>query len=248
MDVLQQAQQQLAALCAEAELDPAFPLTVRCLTPDEAIGASADPNFVIKKGKERVIEATFDGIRGQAFTDHPGDWQGTLSELLALDLETIGQRAIFTAGLNAVLRRLERAEGTIHCRNDEPTRCGEELAKLLYERFGIRNYGLIGLQPAILDALTAGFGTVRIRVLDLNEDNIGQERCGVTVWDGEKDLDQLVEWCNVGVATGSSVVNGSINDLLARFEAAGKPLLFFGNTVSGVAALLGLDRLCPFAA
>jgi hypothetical protein len=247
MDILQQAQRQLAALCADADLDPALPLTVRCLTPDEAIGASADPNFVIKKGKERVIEATFDGARGQAFTDHPGNWQGTLGELLAMDLEDIGQRAIFTAGLNAVLRRLERAEGTIHCLNDEPTRCGEELAELLYEKFGIRNFGLIGLQPAILDGMTAGFGTPRIRVLDLNADNIGQERFGVTVWDGEKDLDQMIEWCDVGVATGSSVVNGSINDLLTRFEAAGKPLLFFGNTVAGVAALLGLDRLCPFA-
>jgi hypothetical protein len=51
----------------------------------------------------------------------------------------------------------------------------------------------------------------------------------------------------VGLATGSSVVNGSINDLLARFLAVGKPLLFFGNTISGVAALLGLDRICPFA-
>lgn len=248
MDVLQQAQQQLAALCAEADLDSALPLSVRCLTPDEAIGASADPNFVIKKGKERVIEATFEGVRGQAFTDHPGDWQGTLGELLAMEVEAIGQRAIFTAGLNAVLRRLGRAEGTIHCRNDEPTRCGEELTHLLYERFGIGSYGLIGLQPAILDAMTAAFGTLRIRVLDLNEDNIGQERFGVTIWDGEKDLDRLIEWCDVGVATGSSVVNGSINELLARFEAAGKPLLFFGNTVSGVAALLSLDRLCPFAA
>jgi hypothetical protein len=247
MDVLQLAQQQLAALCGEADLDPTLPLTVRCLTPDEAIGASADPNFVIKKGKERVIEATFDGTRGQAFTDHPGDWQGTLGELFTLNLEDIGQRAIFTAGLNAALRRLERAEGTIHCLNEEPTRCGEEFAEHLYERFGIRNFGLIGLQPAILDGMTAGFGTVHIRVLDLNEDNIGQERFGVTVWDGEKDLDKLVEWCDVGVATGSSVVNGSINDLLARFEAAGKPLLFFGNTVAGVAALLSLDRICPFA-
>ncbi len=195
-----------------------------------------------------MIEASFDGVRGQAFTDHPGDWEGTLGELLAMELEAIGQRAIFTAGLNAVLRRLERAEGTIHCRNDEPTRCGEELVHLLYERFSVCNYGLIGLQPAILDAMTAGFGSVRVRVLDLNEDNIGQERFGVTIWDGEKDLDRLIEWCDAGVATGSSVVNGSINDLLARFQTAGKPLLFFGNTVSGVAALLGFDRLCPFAA
>jgi hypothetical protein len=247
MDVLQQAQQQLTTLCLQYVLNLTHSVTVRCLTPEEAIGDRADNNFVIKKGKEKVIEACFDGARGQAFTDHPGDWQGTLEELLGLELNEIGKRAIFTAGLNAVLRQLGRAEGTIHCRNEEPTRCGEEMARLLHERFGICKYGLIGLQPAILDSMTAGFGSAKIRVLDMNEDNIGQEKFGVTIWDGEKDLNQLVEWCDVGLATGSSVVNGSINDLLARFLAVGKPLLFFGNTISGVAALLGLDRICPFA-
>lgn len=246
MDVLQQARQKLATICAEHNIDPTLPITVRCLTPDEAIGAEASSEFVIKKGKERVIEAEFDGAAGQAFTDHPGDWRGSLEELMQLDLTETGQRAIFTAGLNAVLRRLDRATGTIHCLNDEPSRCGEEFTNLLYERFGIADYGLIGLQPAILEAMGDGFGTARLRVLDLNEDHIGQERFGVTIWDGEKDLLRLIDWCEVGVATGSSVVNGSINDLLKQFDAAGKPLVFFGNTISGVAALLDLPRLCPF--
>jgi len=246
MDVLQQSQQLLATICAELKIDQTRPVTVRCLTPDEAIGAEASTEFVIKKGKERVIEANFDGAEGQAFTDHPSDWLGSLDELLQLDLTETGRRAIFTAGLNAVLRRLDRATGTIHCRNDEPSRCGEELTGVLYERFGVAHYGLIGLQPAILEAMGDGFGTSRLRIVDLNEDNIGQERFGVTVWDGEKDLQQLIDWCEVGVATGSSVVNGSINDLLKRFEAADKPLVFFGNTISGVAALLDLPRLCPF--
>jgi len=247
MDVLQQAQQQLTVLCLKNDLNLTYSLAVRCLTPDEAIGDSADNDFVIRKGKEKVIEASFDGARGQALTDHPGSWQGTLEELLELDLTKVEKRAIFTAGLNAVLRRLGRAEGTIHCRNEDPTRCGEEMTRLLHERFGVCKYGLIGLQPAILDAMTAGFGSAKIRVLDMNEDNIGQKKFGVNIWDGEKDPDQLVEWCDVGLATGSSVVNGSINDLLTRFLAVGKPLLFFGNTGSGVAALLELDRICPFA-
>lgn len=246
MDVLQQAQQQLITLCTTNNIDQTLPVTVRCLTPDEAIGSEASSEFVIKKGKERVIEADFDGAAGQAFTDHPGDWQGSLEELLHLDLTDTGRRAVFTAGLNAVLRRLNRATGTIHCRDDEPSRCGEEFTNLLYERFGIAEYGLIGLQPAILEAMGDGFGTARLRVLDLNEENIGQERFGVTVWDGDKDLQRLIDWCEVGVATGSSVVNGSIDDLLKRFAAAGKPLVFFGNTISGVAALLDLPRLCPF--
>jgi len=246
MDILQQAQEKLVCLCSEANLDPAQQITVRCLTPDEAIGAEASQEFVIKKGKERVIEAEYNGAAGQAFTDQPSNWLGNLEEMLQLDLNDIGQRAIFTAGLNAVLRWLGKASGTIHCRNDEPSRCGEELANLLYNHFGVQKYGLIGLQPAILEAMGDGFGTSRLQVLDLNEDNIGEKRFGVTVGDGEKDLQQLIDWCDVGVATGSSVVNGSINDLLSRFEVAEKPLVFFGNTISGVAALFDLPRLCPF--
>ncbi|APG26397.1 hypothetical protein A7E78_00040 [Syntrophotalea acetylenivorans] len=246
MDVLQQAQQQLAVLCAEAHINPALPVMVRCLTPDQAIGVEASEEFVIKKGQEKVIEAEFDGAAGQAFTDHPGNWQGSLDELLQLDLTSTSQRAIFTAGLNAVMRRLGRAVGTIHCKGEEPTQCGEKLTLELNDRFGVRRYGLIGLQPAIMQGMTNSFGTSLVRVVDLNADNIGQKKSGVRVWDGQKDLDKLIEWCEVGVATGSTIVNGSINDLRERFAKAGKPLVFFGNTISGVAALQKLERVCPF--
>lgn len=247
MDLLKQSQTKLFTLCNDNQCDLRSMVTVRVLSPDEAIGATADKDFVIKKGKERVIEASWNGVQGQAFTDHPNDWQGSLGDLLALDLSGIPQRAVFTAGLNAVLRGLHQAEGTVHCKDDEPTRCGEEFSLQLHQRFGVQRFGLIGLQPAILNAMVEAFGLVRIRVADLNEDNIGEKRCDVTVWDGEKDLDKLVDWCQVGVATGSTIVNGSINDLMEKFATAGKPLVFFGNTISGVASLLNLERICPYA-
>lgn len=247
MDLLQQAQAKFAMLCKGNHCDNNSVVTVRVLTPDEAIGATANQEFVIKKGKERVIEASWNGARGQAFTDHPNDWQGSLGDLLAMDLTEIPRRAVFTAGLNAVLRGLQQAEGTMHCKDDEPTRCGEEFTLQVHQRFGVQRFGIIGLQPAILNAMVEGFGSARIRVVDLNEDNIGEKRCDVTVWDGEKDLDKLVDWCQVGVATGSTVVNGSINGLMEKFATAGKPLVFFGNTISGVASLLNLKRICPYA-
>lgn len=247
MDLLEQARIKLASLCNERQLDKDSRVTVRVLSPDEAIGAKADKEFVIKKGRERVIQATWNGACGQAFTDRPCDWQGSLAELLATDLAGNDRRAVFTAGLNAVLRGMEQAAGTIHCKDDEPSKCGEDFTQQLYERFGVKRFGMIGLQPAILDALVEGFGSARMRVVDLNEDNIGQKRCDIMVEDGEKGLDDLLAWCDVGVATGSTVVNGSINELLEKFAQAGKPLVFFGNTIAGVASLMGLDRICPFA-
>jgi hypothetical protein len=223
-----------------------LPLHVRPLDPDEAIGRDADPSFVIMKGKERVIEATFQGHRGQAFTDRPAGWSGSLKDLLSLNLDEIPNRAVFVAGLNAVLSALEGLTGTVHCKDEDPSRCGPEMARILYKRFGAVRVGLVGLQPAILKALVARFGAEAVHVADLNPDNIGQHRSGVAVWDGERDLARLVSECDVGLATGSSVVNRTLDEIVERFQQAGKPLNLFGNTISGVAALLGLERLCPF--
>ncbi len=246
MDILEQARQIFALVCGEHGLDPDTVLSVRPLSPDEAIGPEADWDFVIRKGKESVIEATFFEARGQAFTDTPTAWQGNLAGLIGLDLAQTRFRALFTAGLNAVLRHLQLVDGTVHCLNEEPEKCGPEMTELLHQRFGTRRFALIGLQPAILKEMVDGFGKVRIRVADLNPDNVGQIREEVLVADGEKDLDGLIDWCEVGLATGSSVVNGSINGIIDKFQAAGKPVAFFGNTVSGVAALTGLERICPF--
>jgi uncharacterized protein (DUF4213/DUF364 family) len=226
--------------------DLGSPVQVRPLDPDEAIGRDADPSFVIKKGKERVIEATFQGHGGQAFTDRPAGWSGTLEDLLALALDQVSNRAVFVAGLNAVLSALEQLPGTLHCKDEDPSRCGPEVARALHERFGDVRVGLVGLQPAILKALVSQFGPGAVRLVDLNPENIGETRSGVVVWDGEKDLPRLVAECEVGLATGSSVVNGTLDEILERFQQAGKPLILFGNTISGVAFLLGLERLCPF--
>jgi hypothetical protein len=247
MDILEKARLELERIVAERGLARDERITVRALTPDEAIGATADENFVIKKGKERVIEALYGEARGQAFTDAPGNWEGTLGELLALDLGTNGYRAVFTAGLNAVMRSLELASGTVHCKDEEPTKCGTEMPDAIHALFGTKRIGMIGLQPAILKEMVDAYGKVGMRVADLNPDNIGQVREELVVMDGETQLDELVQWCDVGLATGSSIVNGTINDILERFEAAGKPVVFFGNTISGVAALLNLRRVCPFA-
>jgi hypothetical protein len=246
LDSLKQARERLQEILDRKRTDRSLPVQVHPLDPDEAIGKDADPSFAIKKGKERVIEATFQGHKGQAFTDRPSRWSGTLVDLLSLTLVEISNRAVFVAGLNAVLSALEQLPGTIHCKDKDPSRCGPEIARSLYERFGEVRVGLVGLQPSILKALVSQFGPDAVRVVDLNPENIGETRSGVVVWDGEEDLSRLVAECDIGLATGSSVVNGTLDEILEHFQQAEKPLILFGNTISGVAALLGLERLCPF--
>jgi len=82
--------------------------------------------------------------------------------------------------------------------------------------------------------------------VDLDPDNIGSTKSGIEIWDGQTDLPRLVEWSEVGLVTGSSVVNGTIDEIIRFFKDDNQPLVFFGNTISGTAALLDLDRLCPF--
>lgn len=245
MSILERAKREFVRVCNDRSLDLSQSIAVRPLLPREAIG-DAQGDFVIREGKEHVIEATFDMVRGQAFTGTPREWKGTLEELLSLELSAVENRGIFVAAINAVLCSVGVATGTIHCRDEDPTNCGPEIAGQLKTRFGFRRIGLIGLQPAILKALTGRFGADLVRVVDLNPDNIDCSRYDIEIWDGHTDLPRLVEWSEIGLATGSSIVNGTIDEIIRCFENEEKPLVFFGNTISGAAALLGLDRLCPF--
>jgi len=245
MSILERAKSEFINVCKEHSLDLNQTITIHRLLPRDAIG-DAEADFVIKKGKEYVIEAAFDKAHGQAFTGIACQWNGTLEELLSLELSDIRNRGIFVASMNAVLRALGLVTGTNHCRDKDPTNCGPEIAGQLETRFGSKRFGLVGLQPAILKALVNHFTREFVRVVDLNPDNIGSSKYGIEVWDGQTDLPRLMEWSEVGLVTGSSIVNGTIDEIIRRFKDESKPLVFFGNTISGTAALLNLDRLCPF--
>ncbi|MBI3945160.1 MAG: hypothetical protein HY321_04520 [Armatimonadetes bacterium] len=246
-EMLVQMRDRLTHLCASRGIALSEPVVVRPLSADEAIGREADPDFAIRRGKEQVIEGTLLGYRGQAFTDRPGRFEGSLGAILALDLEDVARRAVFIAAANALLRALGIAGGTVHCTDEAPSLCGRQIAEKIEERFGRVRIGLIGLQPAILAGLVGRFGATNVRLLDLNPDNIGRVFSGVVAEDGVLKLKAVVEWCRVGLATGSSLVNGTLDEIHSAFAAAGKPVIFFGNTIAGAAALLGLERICPLA-
>ncbi|HUW56831.1 MAG TPA: DUF364 domain-containing protein [Planctomycetota bacterium] len=228
-------------------MDLASPVTVRRLSPDEAIGGKAGKDFVLCRGKEVVIEARLGAARGQAFTDQPSEWTGTLGEVFTMSLDEVRNRAIVVAVLNALAGKLGLASHVIHCRQEDPVRCGPELTAELRRRFPkVKRILLVGLQPAILAALAEELGTGGVRVVDLDPDNIGQVKAGVRVGNGAADMSDDVRWCELMLVTGSSVVNNTLDELLALSQDASKPLVFFGNTIAAVAAVADLERICPF--
>ncbi|CEP66373.1 Protein of unknown function DUF364 [Moorella glycerini] len=212
-------------------------VSARPLTPEEAIGRPERRDFPLLKGKESMIQASFKDACGQAYTDMPGNYQGTLKEVMALPLRNNYERAIFIATLNAVMRHLKLVDKTVHCRDQEPGRCAVRLVEYVRERFGSPRIAFIGLQPAMVACLAGHFP---IRVTDLDPDNVGQRKGGVMIEDA-RHTEEIIDWSDLVLATGTTAVNDTLLALIGK-----KPVIFYGVTISGIARLAGYEQYCSF--
>lgn len=236
MDIIYKAKNKILEIIDGMDLlSEHLSVTARTLTPTEAIGKPERDDYPILKGKEVMIEADFLGSKGQAFTDHPGNYKGSLEDVLDLDFDNIFNRAIFIASINAVLKHLKLIKHTVHCKDLVPKMCAENLVLNIEKRFGNPKIGFIGLQPGMVEELSKEYS---IRVVDLDEDNIGRV-FNETVIEDVSNTKDVLQWCDIILATGSTVVNSSYSNFLI-----GKPLILYGVTISGLAYLFDLDFYC----
>ena len=217
-------------------LDKRVRVLARTLSTEEAIGDPEGDDFPLQAGKERLMQAEFGNASGQAFTDHYGDFEGTLEEILRMGLENNFRRAIFIATLNAVLRYMNHIGSTVHCRDQGPARCAEELVQYLKTRYGRVKITQIGFQPRIVESLAPHFP---LRVIDLDSDNIGTRKFEIGI-EGPEATEMAIRWTDLLLVTGTTIVNGSIGQFLDI-----KPVLFYGTTIAGAAHLMGWERFCP---
>lgn len=217
-------------------------ITTKNLTPEEAIGNPKRRDFPILTGQEVMMQADYKGSLGQTFTDAPTIFNGTLDDILTLDLsEDSHNRAIFFAAMNAVMAHLGLVGHTVHCKTEDPENCAKEFISFFKKNYGGKKIALVGYQPSMLDALSKEF---TVRVLDLSPKNVGQIRYGVKVEHGiDNYRDVVLNWADVVLCTGSTLCNGTI----VNFIDIGKEVLFFGTTVAGAAQLMGWKRLCPLS-
>jgi hypothetical protein len=213
-------------------------LSARSLSPEEAIGHPERRDFPLLKGKEVMIEAVFRQSRGQAYTDMPGDFNGSIRELLSLSLADNFQRAVFISGFNALMRHFGYVSNTVHCRHKEPGICASQLPGFVKKLYGNPKITFVGFQPAMLERLSRTFD---LRVIDLDRDNIGRKRFGLIV-EGPEKTEEALSWGDIILATGSTCVNATINRLLNR-----RPVIFYGVSIAGMAWIHGLRRYCPCA-
>jgi hypothetical protein len=246
MSIIEQARDKVRKLCVEKGLDErAEMVSVRPLTAEQAIGTyvSKAP-LQIATGVEKVLEADFRGSKGHTFTTSPEPFTGTLWEVFQLPLDAPVNRAIFACTLNAIVRFYGLASDTMHCRDDGPEKCAKAMLGWIIAKHGKVKVGVVGFQPAIVQRLAASLSSKMVRVTDLNPSLIGMVRGDVEIWDAKVATDKVAGWCDVGLITGSSITNGTIDGLVATFESCQKPYYFYGVSHSGASALLGLPRLC----
>ena len=219
-------------------------IMARPLTVEEAIGNPERADFPLVTGKERLMQAEFDGSIGHAFTDMYGNFNGTLRDILDMELKNNFRRAIFISTLNAVMRHLNLTSGTVHCKDNEPEDCGRDLVGFISENYGGNGkpkIAFVGFQPALIEHCSKRF---ELRILDLDKGNIGSEKFGVKILDGKTDMKKTFEWCDLAMVTGTTVVNGTIEPILAIADETRTPVVFYGVTIAGVAELLNLRRFC----
>ncbi|HUT97375.1 MAG TPA: DUF364 domain-containing protein [Dehalococcoidales bacterium] len=207
------------------------------LSTEQAIGNPEDKDYPLVKGEERLMQAEFRGSRGQVFTDRYGDFNGRLADIAQMDLNNNFRRAIFVSSLNAVMNYLGLINRTVHCKDKQPRECAAELASYIKENYGRPKIAMVGFQPRMVEALAKQFD---IRVTDMDEANIGQEKFGVKIDDPDRTKENL-EWCDIALVTGTTIVNDTIDQFLTD-----KPVIFYGVTIAGAAELQGLNRFCPF--
>jgi uncharacterized protein (DUF4213/DUF364 family) len=222
-------------------------VSVKTLTPEEAIGVPGRRDFPIILGQERVVEAEVLGAKAHAFTDSPGEFVGDINEVLNLPLTSNRKRSIYVATLNATLKYLDLLENTLHCKDEDPERCGKEVASQLLKRSGRVKVGFIGLNPAIAENLIETFGVENVRITDLNKQNIHSLKYGVKVWDGNEMTEKLVKQSDVILITGTTLVNGTYDDIMLYVKNLGRKHLLYGVTGAGICKLMGLDRVCPYS-
>jgi len=222
-------------------------VSARGLSPEEAIGTPTRRDYPIITGKELMLEARLDGALGQAFTDAPRDLVASLSDIINSPLTDNRERGVFVAAANAMAAWTGLTSDLLHCRDDEPEECGRRIAAVLQEDSALKRVGLVGLNPAIAEALVVAFSSRSVTITDRAEDIVGTERFGVEILDGHDGLDTLITRSDVVLMTGTTLVNGTWDQILDRVDAAGIPVHIFGVTGAAACALSGRSRLCPCA-
>lgn len=199
--------------------------------------------YALTKGKEVLVRCEIENHYGDAFTDEPKTFRGKIKDIGELLFGDKGNKAIFFGTLNATLNYLGLVKKTIHCRGDEPRKCGKKLAAYILEKFGRVKVAHIGYQPGHLEACSKEFDSY---ATDLNPENIGKVKFGRKILDGSTN-ESVIRKVDVACITGSTVASGALPELLEWCDAYDVAPIIYGVTSKSAAKILNLDAFCPYS-
>ena len=201
-------------------------------------------DYALMKGKEVILQCKLCSVYGQVFTDNPAAFKGLLKDVLRMDLRGTSNRAVFFATLNAIANISGDVPRPIHCKGMDAEKCGEKLATHLKAHYGDAKVLHIGYHPGHIKGLAEMFE--QVYVTDANSENIGSQKCGVTIMPVCMN-EELIQKSDVVCITASALINGSMFPLVECCEKHEKPFLVYGISAMSASHLLGYENFCPLS-
>lgn len=184
---------------------------------------------------EYRVTADFRGTKGEAYTENPSGFRGSLKEAIMLPPSDGGIDARCLAAVNAVMNHMGLCAGTFPAEFDERRLYTEALFRHMVDNYGRSNIILVGYDGYFVKKFVGA--EIDFWTMDRDPDNISQDRFKhIVVNDGKYNREACFAWGRLFIITGSSLTNGTIVQYLDK----GKDLLFYGITIAGAATLLGL--------
>ena len=195
--------------------------------PEKTLRPENDPPSTVAR-PEYCVTATLRGVRGEAYTETPEDFRGTLEEALHIPPSEKGISAVTIAALNAAMSCLGLAPGVFPEEEEAHFRYAEKLYRYVIENHGPDNIVLVGYDGYLVKRFVDE-GLI-IWIMDRDPDHIAK-----------RNRESSFVWGKYFIVTGSTLCNGTI----LHYLNSGKELLFYGITCAGAAKLLNLPWFSP---
>lgn len=210
--------------------------------PEKTLIPEGDPPSTVSRPEHCVTASLSGGGCGQAYTEKPSAFQGTLKEALEIPpSEREGISAVTMAALNAAMDRLSLCQGIFPEEDEAKSAYADALCRYITEQYGKeKKIILVGYDGYIVKRfMDEG---LEFWTMDRDPGNIAQNRFHhVVVNNAKRNRESSFVWGELFVITGSTLCNGTITHYLG----SGKELLFYGITCAGAATILKLPWFDP---
>ena len=215
---------------------------IRCMAdrePERTLLPEGDIPSEARRPEYRVT-ALFRNAKGEAYTETPADFEGTLKDALCLPVSEKGIDARIIASINAVMAHLGLCPGTFPDDPEVHCRYADALCSYVSEHYGKTKLILVGYDGYVVKKFMEE--GMDFWTMDRDPDNITKDRFHhVIVNSGKYNREACFAWGDLFMITGSTLCNGTIIQYLDH----GKELLFYGITGGGVCRLLDLPWFFP---